>query len=60
VEFKIFTALTIMMMLFGLSHHVDWLVEVSVSEKPAVSIFRVEMITSALKMETARRHNQTK
>jgi hypothetical protein len=32
---------------------VDWLVEAKVSEKRNVSIFRAEVITSALKMETA-------
>jgi hypothetical protein len=33
---------------------VVWLVEAEVSEKRAESNFRAEMITSALKMETAR------
>jgi hypothetical protein len=35
------------LMFFGLSCHVDWLVEASVSEKCTVSIFMAE----ALKME---------
>jgi hypothetical protein len=29
---------------FGFRRHVDWLVEVNVSEKRAVSIFRAELI----------------
>jgi hypothetical protein len=45
VKFKIFTVLMILMMFFGLSCCVDWLVEASVSEKCAASIFRVEVMS---------------
>jgi hypothetical protein len=67
MRFKIFTAVTILTTFFGLRRRVNCLVEASVLDKPAVSIFRAEarcfetltppdsrLTTSSPKMVTAR------
>jgi hypothetical protein len=42
VRFKIFKAVSILMMFFWVTLHVDWLVEAKISEMLTVFIFRVE------------------